>query len=107
MKGTFLGEFQEVVLLAVVLLDGNAYGVSLQQEINTRLNRNVSRGALHAALKRLEKKGYLRSHFGEATAVRGGRRKKYYTISESGRAAVSNARDIRDGLWNAILNTSN
>lgn len=102
MKGTYLGEFQEIVMLAILLLQENAYGVTIQAEISSRVERKVSRGALHAALIRLEDKGFVQSHFGGATAVRGGRRKKYYTVSESGKQAVERARQVREGMWQSI-----
>ena len=106
MKGTYLGEFQEIVMLTIMFLEDNAYGVKIQEEVSNRLNRNISRGALHAALIRSEQKGFARAQFGSATAVRGGRRKKYYTASESGREAVARARAIREGLWQSISNLS-
>ena len=102
MKGTYLGEFQEIVLLTILILDGDAYGVSIQSEIKQRIKRDISRGALHAALTRLEEKGFIQSNFGEATAERGGRRKRLYTVTKQGKAALEQARDIRDSLWRAV-----
>ena len=102
MKGTYLGEFQEIVLLTILILDGKAYGVSIQEEIKKRLDRNISRGALHAALTRLEEKGFIKSEFGEATSERGGRRKRFYTVSYQGWSSLEQARIIRDSLWNAV-----
>ena len=104
MKGTYLGEFQEIVLLAIMVLDKNAYGVTIQEEIKNKLNRDVSRGALHAAFSRLEHKGYIQFTLGGATAVRGGRRKKYYTLTNTGKQAVIDTRNIREEMWNAIPN---
>ncbi len=102
MKGTYLGEFQEIVLLTILILEENAYGVSIQEEINTRIQRNISRGALHTALKRLEEKGFISSKMGEATAVRGGRRKRLYTVTNRGKEALQAAKEIRDQLWQAV-----
>ena len=102
MKGTYLGEFQEIVLLTILILEDNAYGVSIQEEINTRIQRNISRGALHTALKRLEEKGFIRSQMGEATAVRGGRRKRLYSVTNRGKEALQTAKEIRDQLWQAV-----
>ncbi|MEO0338724.1 MAG: helix-turn-helix transcriptional regulator [Bacteroidota bacterium] len=102
MKGTYLGEFQEIVLLTILILEENAYGVSIQEEINTRIQRNISRGALHTALKRLEEKGFISSRMGEATAVRGGRRKRLYTVTNRGKESLQTAKEIRDQLWQAI-----
>jgi DNA-binding PadR family transcriptional regulator len=107
MKGLYLGEFQEIVLLSILLLGHNAYGVSIQEEINSRLNRNISRGALHAALTRLEDKGYISSRIGGASPTRGGRSKKFYALTNTGTNAVEQTRDIRMSLWGAILKTSN
>lgn len=106
MKGTYLGEFQEIVLLAILILDDNAYGVSIQEEINERLKRNISRGSLHTALTRLEGKGFIQSQMGEPSAVRGGRRKRYYAVTNRGKEALREAKKIRDQLWRAIPNFS-
>jgi DNA-binding PadR family transcriptional regulator len=97
-----LGEFEEIVLLTVAVLFENAYGVAIKEEIQLRLKRKVSVGALRTALNRLEKKGYVVSQFGEATAVRGGKRKRYFKVTRVGKAALDQARDARSQLWNAI-----
>jgi PadR family transcriptional regulator PadR len=97
-----LGEFEEVVLLTVAVLHGNAYGVAIKHEIETRLKRNVSVGAMRTALKRLEDKGFLQSEFGEATAVRGGKRKRYHTITPLGKRALDYVMTSRRKLWDAI-----
>lgn len=102
MKGTYLGEFQEVVLLTILILGDEAYGVMIQEEIGTRLNREISRGALHSALTRLVEKGFIRSETGGASAIRGGRRKRYYRLTNRGKEALQMAKTIRDSLWNAI-----
>ena len=99
MKGTNLGEFQEIVLLSVLILDEQAYGLKIQKEISHRLNRSLSRGALHAALSRLEEKGYLESRVGGATAERGGRRKRYYSLTQSGKIALKQAKELREEMW--------
>ena len=106
MKGTYLGEFQEIVLLTILVLDGNAYGVSIQDEINDRLGRNISRGSLHTALTRLEEKGFIASRMGEPSAIRGGRRKKFYNVTNQGKEAILEAKKVRDQLWQAIPNFS-
>ncbi len=102
MKGTYLGEFQEIVLLTILILGEEAYGVMIQEEIGTRLNRDISRGALHSALTRLGEKGFIRSEMGGASAIRGGRRKRYYRLTNRGKEALQTAKNIRDSLWNAI-----
>jgi DNA-binding PadR family transcriptional regulator len=106
MKGTYLGEFQEIVLLSILILDDNAYGVTIQREIAERLERDISRGALHTALSRLEEKGFVESEFGGANAVRGGRRKRFFSVSNKGKEALQNAKELRDQLWSAIPNFS-
>lgn len=97
-----LGEFEEVVMLTVAILHGEAYGIAIIDEMEKRLNRQVSIGALQTVLKRLEKKGYLSSRLGEATHVRGGKRKRYFTLTQLGQNVLERARDQRQGLWDAI-----
>ena len=101
-----LGEFEEIVLLTVAILDGEAYGISIVEEIETRLERNVSLGAIQTVLKRLEDKKMVRSLFGEATKIRGGKRKRYYTITTEGKRVLKNTKDQRLSLWNAIPKTA-
>ena len=102
MKKYQLGEFEEVVMLTVGVLYDEAYGVSIKKEIETRLSRKVSVGALQTALRRLEEKGYLKSREGEATEERAGRPKKYFQITAYGKKAMEYTKDTRDELWNAI-----
>jgi DNA-binding PadR family transcriptional regulator len=102
MKKYQLGEFEEVVMLTVGILYGEAYGVSIKKEIETRLSRNVSVGALQTALKRLEDKGYLKSHEGEATQERAGRPKRYFTLTALGKRALEYSKSTREKLWEAI-----
>ncbi len=97
-----LGEFEEVVMLTVGILYNEAYGVSIKKEIEARLSRGVSVGALQTALKRLEDKGYLRSREGESTAERAGRPKKYFEITALGKRAMEHTKTTRDELWKAI-----
>ena len=104
MKSTHLGEFQEIVLLTIILLHPNAYGVTIQEEIEKRTGRKISRGALHSALTRLREKGYIGSRFGGSTAQRGGRRKRFYHITNAGRAALEEVKQIRDDYWKLITN---
>ncbi len=102
MKKYQLGEFEEVVLLTVGVLYKEAYGVSIKKDIETRLVRNVSVGALQTALRRLEDKGYLTSHDGEATEERAGRPKRYFQITALGKKALEYTKSTRDELWKAI-----
>jgi PadR family transcriptional regulator PadR len=102
MKGTNLGEFEELVLLVVAVLYDNAYGVAVREEIARRTGRKVTISTVHAALQRLDKKGYAKSRYGEATAKRGGRRKLLFTVTPAGAAALNKSRELRNGLWEEI-----
>ncbi|MES2848664.1 MAG: helix-turn-helix transcriptional regulator [Bacteroidota bacterium] len=97
-----LGEFEEIVLLTVAILNGEAYGVSIIEEIESRLDRNVSLGAIQTVLKRLEDKTLVSSAFGEATKIRGGKKKRYYTITAAGKKVLTQAKEQRMSLWNSI-----
>jgi PadR family transcriptional regulator PadR len=102
MKKYQLGEFEEIVMLTVGVLYEDAYGVSIKKEIETRLNRKVSVGALQSSLKRLEEKGFLKSREGESTQERAGRPKRYFSITAYGKKAMEHARATRNELWEAI-----
>lgn len=102
MKKYQLGEFEEVVMLTVAILHDEAYGVSIKKEIERRLSRNVSVGALQTALTRLEEKGYVKSREGETTAARAGRPKKYFQVTALGKRAIEHTKATRDELYNAI-----
>jgi len=106
MKKYRLGEFEEIVILTIGILFKNAYGVSIKKEIETRLARGVSMGALHTALIRLESKGYIKSHEGETSEERAGRPKKYFQITALGKKAMEHTRDTRNELWKAIPGTT-
>jgi PadR family transcriptional regulator PadR len=84
-----LGRFEEIVLLALVRLRENAYGVPIRREIAERTGRDVSFGAVYTTLERLERKGYVSSRLGEPTAERGGRAKKYFRIEAPGVRALN------------------
>ena len=105
MKKYQLGEFEEIVILTIGVLNGKAYSVTIKDEIESRLSRTVSLGALHTALKRLEEKGYLKSYNGEGTEERAGRPKRYFEITAMGKKAMQHAKDERDQLWKAIPKT--
>lgn len=86
-----LGDFEQLVLLALVRLGQSAYGVSIHNEIRRRARREVAIAAVYKTLERLEKKGFAVSMVGQPTSERGGRRKKYYRIEPSGRRALKAA----------------
>jgi len=97
-----LGEFEQVVLLAILRLDDDAYGVTIRREIASCTGREPAPGALYTTLDRLEEKGLVRSRMGEPTPERGGRSKRYFTVSASGLKAVTQAqrsyRRLLEGL---------
>jgi DNA-binding PadR family transcriptional regulator len=102
MKKFQLGEFEEIVILTIGVLYKEAYGVAIKKEIESRISRSVSMGALHTALVRLEDKGYIKSREGESTEERAGRPKKYFQITALGKKAMEHSRDTRNELWKAI-----
>jgi PadR family transcriptional regulator PadR len=102
MKKIQLGEFEEVVLLTVGVLHGNAYGVTIKDEIEQRLDREVSIGALQITLRRLESKGFLKSRSGESNESRRGRPKLFFEITAYGKKALEYTKVSRDELWNAL-----
>ena len=102
MKGTNLGEFEELVLLTVAALMDEAYSVAVCDELTNHTGRSVKLGVVHAVLNRLEEKGLLKSALGEATKERGGKRKRFYQLTVPGKAALVRAKSMRDELWNMI-----
>jgi PadR family transcriptional regulator, regulatory protein PadR len=86
---TSIGDFEQLILLALVRLGEDAYGVSIRQEIESRAVRTVSPGALYTALDRLEKRGFVTSRLGEPTPERGGKRKRLYTLQPAGERALA------------------
>lgn len=104
MKRIQLGEFEEIVLLTVGVLHGNAYGVTIKDDIEQRLNREVSIGALQVTLRRLESKGFLKSKPGEASENRRGRPKLFFEVTAYGKKALDYSKESRDQLWKALPN---
>jgi PadR family transcriptional regulator, regulatory protein PadR len=102
MKGERIGEFEELVLLAVWALGEPVYGVPVQQYIEKATGRAVSMGAIYAGLERIESKGLVRSEAGEVTRQRGGKRKRLFTITPTGRRTLQELRSVRERLWRAI-----
>ncbi|MFC5409499.1 PadR family transcriptional regulator [Larkinella bovis] len=100
----YLGEFEELVLLTVAVLEGGAYGVTIAAELKNRTDRTISLSGVHIALYRLEEKGFVRSELGGATAARGGRRKRLFQITASGKQTLHEMRQVRNELWEAIPN---
>ncbi len=102
MKGTSIGEFEEMCLLCVGILSPEAYGVSVQAEIKTRSGRSMTISSIHSTLIRLEKKGLLKSAMGGATESRGGRAKRFFHLTLEGKKAILTVRDLRENMWKDI-----
>ncbi|SDJ85543.1 Transcriptional regulator PadR-like family protein [Catalinimonas alkaloidigena] len=102
MKGTYLGEFQELVLLAIGILYDDAYGVAIKDELESQTGRAVTLSTVHAALMRLEEKGYVRSRFGGATEERGGRPKRLFQVTIAGKHALEESQALRNRMWQQI-----
>ena len=99
MKGDHIGEFEELVLLAIAGLSDDAYGVGIKERLDEETSRDVSIGAVYAALDRLEDKGLVVSHETPGQAVRGGRRRRAFTVTPAGARTLRGMRDIRERLW--------
>jgi len=102
----YLGELEELILLIVALLNKEAYGVSITEELKKQAGREISISAAHAVLHRLEEKGFVKSRMGGASAERGGRRKRLFSITAYGRNALEELRDTRTTIWQMITKTS-
>jgi len=102
MKGTNLGEFEELVLLTIAALVNDAYSVAICDELEKHTGRAAKFGVIHAVLNRLEEKGLVNSSLGESTSARGGKRKRYYSVTNTGKAALVKTKQVRDGLWRVI-----
>ena len=106
MKGTQLGEFEELVLLTVGALYPEAYGVAIMDEILEETGRSVNISAIHSALRRLDSKGFVKSDMGGATHERGGRRKRYFELTAFGKKALDDSQELRMKLYTRIPNIS-
>ena len=98
----YLGEFELMVILAVLHLGDEAYGVPLAKELALRRGREVSIGSVYASLERLELKGLVSSRLGEATATRGGRAKRYFRVTETGLRSVRETREVLQRMWRGL-----
>jgi PadR family transcriptional regulator, regulatory protein PadR len=102
MRGTYLGEFEELVLLAAGILFDDAYGLAIVDELETQTGRNIMISSVHKALVRLEDKGYLKSRLGGASEIRGGREKRLYALTQAGKKALNESRELRNSMWKEI-----
>ncbi len=98
----YLGEFEELILTMVGVLQEDAYGAMIAEEIETRQKRDVNLSAVHVTLYRLEDKGFIKSSFGGSTNERGGRRKRLYTVTNAGFAMLRAMKESRMDLWKLI-----
>jgi PadR family transcriptional regulator PadR len=96
---TRLGDFEEVILLVTGILGADAYALKIASEFKLQTGRDVSIGAVHSTLDRLEQKGFVKSEFGEATAIRGGKRKRIFTITALGKRTLKESMEFRLSLW--------
>ncbi|MEZ5402112.1 MAG: helix-turn-helix transcriptional regulator [Bryobacteraceae bacterium] len=102
MSKDHLGEFEQIVLLAVARLRDDAYGAAVKREIESRTGRAVTIGALYATLDRLEAKRYVHSWFGDPTPERGGRAKRHFELRPAGAEALARSRDMMDRMWKGV-----
>lgn len=102
MKGEYLGEFEELVMLTCVLLKEEAYGIRIVEEILAKMDRKVNLSAVHVTLYRLEDKGLVDSSMSGATAQRGGRRKRIFQVTMLGMRLLRETKEKRENLWNLI-----
>ncbi len=99
MKGTYLGEFEELILLTVASLGAEAYAVTIKEEVERASGRKVNISAVHSSLYRLEDKSFLTSEFGGATQKRGGKKKRFFKVTSAGFASLQEAKDMKQQLW--------
>jgi PadR family transcriptional regulator PadR len=97
-----LGGFEQHVMAVTLRLRENAYGAEIWREINSRTQRDFLGASIYASLDRLEERGYLEAHWGEATSVKGGKAKKYYEVTEAGMAALAESKRIHDAVWEGL-----
>ena len=97
-----LGEFEQLVLLAIVHLRGEAYGIPIVDEIERRTGRSVARAAVYVTLRRLEDKGFVSSRMSEPTAERGGKGRRYVRIEAEGARALREARHVAERMWQGV-----
>jgi PadR family transcriptional regulator PadR len=102
MKRYHLGELEELILLTIGVISDSAYAVNVLQELESQTGRTIDFSTIHTTLKRLEEKGFLRSKMGGATAERGGRRKRYFTITASGIRILRDNQEMRSKLWSLM-----
>lgn len=101
-KGNHIGELEELILLLVGVLRDEAYAVGVLQEMKSQTGRELNISAIHAVLNRLEEKGFVTSEMGGATQERGGRRKRFYSLTAAGREMIDQVRAVREKLYGQL-----
>lgn len=101
-RRTSIGELEEIVLIITASLEGDAYGVTITKEFERQTGRSIGFNTIHTTLQRLEEKGLIRSVMGGATAERGGRRKRYFTITAPGSRTLRELKELRERLWKEL-----
>jgi DNA-binding PadR family transcriptional regulator len=101
-RGEYLGEFEQMVMLAVARLGGEAYGIAILDEIRERTGAEVAVASVYSSLDRMERRGYVSSSVGAPTPERGGRAKKYFALEPDGRHALHRSRSALDSLWDGL-----
>ncbi|MEX2272785.1 MAG: helix-turn-helix transcriptional regulator [Vicinamibacterales bacterium] len=102
MASDTLGEFEQIVLLAIARLGSEAYGTTIRREIEDRTGREIAVGALYTALERLERKGYVASVISDPTPQRGGRARRHFTVAAQGAAALKRSRETLARMWDGL-----
>ncbi|NQZ75253.1 MAG: PadR family transcriptional regulator [Ekhidna sp.] len=102
MSKDHIGELEELILLLIVMLKEDAYGLAIRKALKEQAERNVTIGAVHGTVNRLESKGFIESKMGGATEERGGRRKRIFSITASGKNVLEKSRDVKVNLWQQI-----
>jgi PadR family transcriptional regulator, regulatory protein PadR len=97
-----LGEFEQMVLLAIAHLQGEAYGIPIVEEIERRTGRNVARAAVYITLRRLEEKGFVSSWMSDPTPERGGKGRRYAKLEPAGAQALREARQVAERMWRGL-----
>ena len=101
-RSGYLGEFEQIVLLAVLRLGDSSYGVPIRHEIEARTGRSLTVGSLYSALERLEEKGFVASHYGDPTPERGGRSRRYFKIRPLGLRVLRECREELEAMWEGL-----
>ena len=101
-KGEFLGEFEQLVILALLRLGDDGYGMNVRRELEKTAGREVTFGTVYGTLDRLEEKGYVSSWHADPEPVRGGRARRYFQVEPEGEAALKRARDMMSKMWDGV-----